>query len=199
MTTEHESTADAIGGAQTNLAEVKDRHGGTDVVAAVLGALTALGTMVLLGAFLTAGAAGIDYQPVLIDGDGNLETVEVVGSLVAVAVVFASFLVGGFAAGRISRFDGALNGLGAALVFILVSGLLALAAVLFGDEYNALIDTGLPNWFAQLDANDVTVKALAAAAAGMVAALLGGYIGGAGGVGYNREIDAAIAQTASTS
>jgi hypothetical protein len=82
------TTAQTVGGAETNMRSVKKRYGGGDLVAATLGMLAALGMLALIGAFLAAGAGGIDFQPNLIDSDGNLETVEVLGSLVAIGAVF---------------------------------------------------------------------------------------------------------------
>lgn len=198
MTTQSpEANADLVAGAQTDLQTVKNRYGGGDIVAALMGMLVALGMLALIGALLGAGAAGIDFQPNVIDADGNLETVEVVGSLVAIGAVFLAFFVGGFAAGRISRFDdGALNGLGAALLFVLLVAIFAALGAWVGAEYNAFAATDLPNWFAQFGADDLTLKVIAAAAAGIVAACLAGYIGGAVGSAYNTKVNAAIAQQA---
>ena len=44
--------------------------------------------------------------------------------------------------------------------------------------------------------DDVTIKAIAGGAAGIVAALLGGYTGGLLGEQYHRQIDAAVATAA---
>ena len=171
---------------------IKDRFGGADVVAGILGMLAALGTLVFLSALLAAGAGDIPYQLNQIDVDGNLNEVEVVGAIVALAVVFVSFFVGGWAAGRMARYDGAINGVGVALWFILLVAIFGLLGAWFGTEYNAFSGAGLPDWFAQIGADDVTVKAIAGAAAGVVAALLGGGIGGMLGEQYHRRVDAAL-------
>ena len=119
-----------------------------------------------------------------------------VGSLVAIAVVFVAFLVGGWAAGRIARYDGAINGVGVALWFILLVAIFGLLGVWFGTEFNAFRGPGLPDWFAQIGTDDVTLKAIAGAAAGIVAALLGGGVGGMMGEQYNRRVDAALTSEA---
>jgi uncharacterized membrane protein len=201
MTTQNYGTATAaqtVGGAETNMRSVKQRYGGGDLVAATLGMLAGLGMLALIGVLLAAGAGGIDFQPNLIDADGNLETFEMVGSLVAIGAVFLSFLVGGFAAGRISRFDGGLNGLGSALLFVLLVAIFGALGAWVGSEYNAFAATDLPNWFAQFDASDVTWAAILVAVAGIAVACFAGYLGGAAGTAYNRKVDAAITQEALT-
>jgi hypothetical protein len=116
----------------------------------------------------------------------------VIGAIVAIAVVFAAFFVGGWAAGRMARYDGGINGVGVALWFILLVAIFGLLGAWFGSEYNAFANAGLPDWFAQIGADDVTLKAIAGAAAGIVTALLGGGIGGQLGEQYHRRVDAAM-------
>ncbi|MFP3883736.1 MAG: hypothetical protein ACLFRT_14615 [Actinomycetota bacterium] len=181
-----------IRGTEVDMGSIRDRFGGADVVAGILGMFAALGTLVFLGALLAAGSAGIDYQLNQIDVDGNLQEVEVIGAIVAIAVVLVSFFVGGLTAGRMARYDGAINGLGVALWFILLVAIFGALGIWFGQEYNAFAAVDLPNWFGQLGADDLTLKAIAGALAGIVAALLGGYLGGALGESYHRRADAAL-------
>lgn len=190
------SSRSRVRGAETDLGPIKDRFGGADVLAGLLGMFTALGVMVFLGSLLAAGAAGIPYQLNQIDIDGNLQEVEVVGAIVAIIVVLVSFIAGGWAAGRIARYDGGINGAGAALWFILVVAVFGLLGAWFGAEYNAFAGAELPDWFSQFDADDWTLKSIAGALAGVVAALLGGYLGGELGEKYHREVDAAVATKA---
>ena len=183
-------------GTEANLGSIRERFGGADLLAGILGMFTALGVLVFLGSLLAAGAAGIPYQLNAIDVDGNLQDVEVLGSIVAILVILASFVVGGLAAGRIARYDGAVNGVGAALWFILLVAVFAALGAWVGSEYNAFAAMDLPNWFSQIGADDVTLKAVAAGLAGAVAALLGGYMGGALGEQYHRRVDAAVVSEA---
>jgi hypothetical protein len=192
QTPDREVTRQRVRGAETDLGSIKDRFGGADVVAGILGMFAALGTLVFLGALLAAGAGEIPYQLNQIDVDGNLEEVEVIGAIVAIAVVFVSFFLGGWAAGRMARYDGGINGVGVALWFILLVAIFALLGAWVGPEYNAFAAAGLPDWFAQIGADDVTLKAIAGALAGVVAAVLGGGIGGQLGEQYHRRIDAAL-------
>lgn len=181
-----------VRGTETDMSSIKERFGGADVIAGILGMFAALGALVFLGALLAAGGAGIGYQLNQIDVDGNLQEAEVIGSIVAILVVLVSFFVGGWAAGRMARYDGGVNGAGVALWFILLVAIFGALGIWFGQEYNAFAALDLPNWFGQMGADDLTLKAIAGALAGIVAALLGGFIGGQLGEQYHTEVDAAL-------
>lgn len=185
-----------ISGAEVDMRSIRDRFGGADALAGILGMFAALGTLVFLGALLAAGNAGIGYQLNQIDLDGNLQEVEVIGAIVAIVVVLASFFVGGWTAGRVARYDGGINGLGVALWFILLVAIFGALGLWFGQEYNAFAGVDLPNWFGQLGAEEVTLKSIAGALAGIVAALLGGYLGGVVGEDYHMKADAALVSEA---
>lgn len=184
--------SDRIRGTEVDMRGIRERFGGADLLAGILGMFAALGTLVFLGALLAAGNAGIGYQLNQIDFDGNLQDVEIVGAIVAIVVVLASFFVGGWTAGRVARYDGGINGMGVALWFILVVAIFGALGIWVGQEYNAFAGIDLPNWFGQLGADEVTLKSIAGALAGIVAALLGGYLGGLMGEGFHQKADAAL-------
>lgn len=181
-----------IGGSE-NVAEVYERYGKPDLVASLVGMLAGLGALVFLGALITAGAGGIDYQLNIINEEGILDEASVVGLVVAALVVFAAFIVGGFAAGRMSRYNGGMNGLGAGLWMILLVAIFAGLGAWVGTEYNAFNRIDLPNWFAQIDVDDLTAMAAVASAVLVIATLAGGYLGGRLGETYHARVDAALA------
>ncbi|MDX1690823.1 MAG: hypothetical protein R3290_07360 [Acidimicrobiia bacterium] len=164
---------------------------GEDLLAAIAGMFTALGVLVFLQSLIAAGNASIDYQLNAVRLDGTVQEIEVVGAIVAIAVVLVSFVVGGWVAGRIAVVDGDRNGMGAALLFVLLVAVFGALGSWIGPEWNAFGNAALPDWFSQFAAADVTLKAVAAAAAGCVAALLGGAIGG--GLGERFSTDPAPA------
>ncbi|HET9202238.1 MAG TPA: hypothetical protein VFP67_03730 [Acidimicrobiia bacterium] len=170
----------------------RERFGGADLVASILGMLAGLGTFVFLGALFAAGAANVELQTNLLNQEGTLDEVEIVGALAAVAVAFVSFLVGGIAAGRMARFDGGMNGLGAGLWFLLLVAVFGALGAWVGAEYNAFAAANLPNWVSQIDVDDVTTAAVVMAAVSAAAILLGGYLGGRMGDAHNRKVDAAL-------
>jgi hypothetical protein len=182
-----------IGGSE-NVSDVYQRYGKPDLLASLVGMLAGLGTLALLGAIIAAGAGGIDYQLNLLNEEGTLDEASVVGLVVAALVVFASFVVGGFAAGRMSRYNGGLNGMGAGLWLILLVAIFAALGAWVGTEYNAFNRLDLPNWFAQIDVDDLTAAAAIASAVLVVATLAGGYVGGRLGEAYHTRVDAALAE-----
>lgn len=184
-----------IGGSE-NLSEVYERFGKTDLVASVTGMFAGLGVLVFLGALIAAGAATIDYQLNMINEDGTLDEASIVGLVVAAIVVFVSFIVGGFAAGRMARYSGGLNGFGAGLWLILLLAVFAALGAWVGTEYNVFNQLDLPNWFGQIDADDLTAMAVVASAVLIVATLAGGYIGGRLGETYHTRVDAALVDAA---
>ena len=56
-----------------------------------------------------------------------------------------AYYCGGYVAGRMSRFDGARQGIGVWVIALAVTVVLALAAVIAGDEYNVLERLDLPS------------------------------------------------------
>lgn len=175
-----------------DLSEVHEKYGKADFLASMLGMFTALGVMVFLGALIAAGAGGIEYQLNLIDVEGVLDEASTIGLAVAAAVVFVSFIAGGFAAGRMARYSGGMNGLGAGLWMILLVAVFAALGAWVGAEYNAFAQAELPNWFAQVDADDLTAMAIVASAVLVAVTLLGGYLGGRLGETYHTRVDAAV-------
>jgi hypothetical protein len=174
------------------VATVRERFGKADLVASILGMFAALGTLVFLTALFAAGAANVELQTNLLNQDGTLDEVEIVGAIAAMAVLFVSFLVGGIAAGRMSRYDGGINGMGTALWFLLLVVVFAALGTWVGQEYNAFALADLPNWAAQVDVEEVTTAAIVMSAVAVGVTLLGGYIGGRIGDSYNRKVDAAL-------
>lgn len=188
----HEATGQGIAGTETRTTSVRERFGGIDTPAALAGMLTALGTIVFLASLVAAGAGGLEYQLNAIDVEGNVQEVAIVGLVTAALVVFASFLVGGWAAGRMARYDGGINGLATAVWMLLLVAIFAALGAFVGSEFNAFQQAGLPDWFSQLRGDDVTVAAIVAAIVMVVAMFGGGYLGGKLGEGYHRTVDAAL-------
>ncbi len=180
-----------IAGAE-DISSFYDRYGKSDILASLIGMFAGFGTLVFLGALIAAGAGGIDYQLNIINEEGALDEASVVGLILAAILVFVSFIVGGFAAGRMSRYNGGMNGLGAGLWMILLVAIFAALGAWVGAEYNAFNRAELPNWFAQIDVDDLTAMAAIATAVLVVATLAGGYVGGRLGETYHTRVDAAL-------
>jgi uncharacterized membrane protein len=181
---------------EADVVTARERFGGADLVASILGMLTGLGTLIFLAALFAAGAANVELQTNLLNQEGTLDEVEIIGAIAAVAVAFVSFLVGGIAAGRIARFDGGMNGLGAGLWFLLLVAVFGALGAWVGEEYNAFAVADLPNWVSQIDVDEVTTAAFIMSAVFAAVILLGGWLGGRIGDSHNRKVDAAILEDA---
>lgn len=184
-----------IGGSE-DVSEVYERFGKADLVASLVGMFAGLGVLVFLGALLAAGADSIDFQLNLINEEGGLDEASILGLVVAAVVVFISFLVGGYAAGRMARYSGGLNWLGAGLWLILLVAVFAALGAWVGAEYNAFSQLDLPNWFSQIDTDELTTMAVVATVVMVAATLAGGYIGGRIGETYHTRVDAALIDAA---
>ena len=178
------------------VAAVRERFGRGDLSASFLGMLTAVGLLALIGAAAAAAGNTIDYQLNLIDGQGALDELSSLGVLMALGAVFVSFLLGGLAAGRMARYDGALNGMGTALWMLLLITVFAALGAFVADEVNILTDSGLPNWIAQIDSENATTAAVVVGASSIVLMFVAGFIGGRLGEMYHRRLDIAMIDAA---
>jgi hypothetical protein len=170
-----------------------DRFGGFDVPAQLTGMLVAIGLVVLLGGIAGAVIGSIAYQTGL---QGNLNEISVGALVSGLVVLLVSFLIGGWAAGRIARYDGGRNGLMTAVWFLILTAILAGLGIWFGAEYNVVGRVDLPNWFdAWFSDRDVTTAAALSGLGAVVATLVGGFLGGLWGERYHRRADATIADT----
>ena len=169
--------------------EARSRFGGLDIPASLVGMLTALALVVLLAGLIGAALGAIGYQTGLKE---NAQEITAAGLAGGIVTLFIAFLVGGWAAGRIARYDGALNGLFAGIWTLLLAAILAGLAAWLGDEYNVFERVGLPQWFSR---DALTLGAIISGLAAVAAMLIGGLLGGIWGERYHRRADATIAAT----
>ena len=181
--------ASADDDARTEQAE----HGGTKVGVAFLGWLTAIGTAVVLTSVLAlaATAFGITTGTTLEDATARVREdpgAGAVASAVVVAVVLGvSFWCGGYAAGRMARFDGTRQGLAVWLWALLVTLLTAGLAAVAGEEYDVLAALdGVPRLPAL---GDGLTQGLVAGAAVAGISLAASLLGGRAGMRYHRMVD----------
>jgi MFS family permease len=157
--------------------------------------LTALALTLLLAGLVAAAVGSVAFETG-IDERLDATTTEIsVGSVVAGIVVLAiAFLVGGWAAGRMSRYDGGRNGMMTAVWFLVLGLVLAGLGVWLGDEYNIAqrVDL-LPDWFGTwFEQEDVTVGAIVSGVASIAVILLAGFSGGKLGERFHRRADDVI-------
>ena len=176
--------------------ELRERFGGVDTPAAIAGMFTAMGVFLFLAGLGAAGAGGLAFQVDLSDAEGAVEEVSLIGGILALVGLFVAFLIGGWAAGRMARYDGGLNGAMTAFWMLLLIVVFAALGTWAGQEYNAFAQMNLPDWVSGVSGDEVTAAAVIGGVLGLVVMFLGGFIGGKWGEAYHRKADAALADAA---
>ena len=168
--------------------EARARFGGIDIPATIAGALAALGTAALLAGIL-AGAGTYGYQLGIDNAEEKLTAGGLIGGL---ATLFIAFLVGGWVAGRVARYDGGRNGVLTALWFVLLAAATAALGAWAGDKYDVFRNVNLPQWF---DSDALTGAAIATGLLALAVMVGAGWLGGRLGERYHRRADALVART----
>lgn len=164
----------------------KARFGGVDLPAAFVGMLAAVSMVLILGGIVGAIAGTqLDYQSALT----NVEEATVGAVAVSLLILIVSFFVGGWAAGRMARFDGVANGILVGVLAIIVGIVLAAITAAIGTEYDLVPNVNL-NQFA----TDETLTAAGALGAllALLAILAASALGGQYGERYNEAVDSRL-------
>ena len=181
------ATASALATAR---ARQRDEYGGINWGSSFFGWLVAVGVAALLTALLAAAGAAIGLTSTSeTEAVSNTEEIGVGGGIALVVVLMLAYYAGGYVAGRMSRFDGARQGLGTWAIGLIVTIALAAAAVVLGDAYNVLEQLNLPS----LPVGDETLATggIIALAAILLGTLLAAMFGGKVGERYHKRVDRA--------
>ena len=169
-------------------ARQREEYGGINWGAAFFGWLVAVGLGSLLVGIVAAAGAAVGLTQVSgSEAEQNAEEIGLGGAIVLLAVLMLAYYSGGYVAGRMSRFDGARQGFGAWLFGIVITILLALAAVILGSEYNVLEQLNLPS--VPVGDSTLTTGGAIALAAVLLGSLLAAVVGGKAGERYHRKVD----------
>ncbi|HKG35729.1 MAG TPA: hypothetical protein VKA89_04725 [Solirubrobacterales bacterium] len=168
----------------------RDEYGGFNIGAAFFGWLVAVGIAVLLTALLSAAGAAIGLTS-LTEGEArsSADAISIVGGILFVAVLAIAYYAGGYVAGRMSRFDGARQGLGVWLFGLVATIALAVLGAIAGSEYNLLSQLNLPR--IPIDEGSLATGAVIALIAILIATVLAAIAGGKVGERYHRKVDRA--------
>jgi hypothetical protein len=167
-----------------------EEFGGINWGAAFFGWLVAVGLGALLVGLLAAAGAAVGLTELSTsEATGEAESIGVGGAIALLVVLAIAYYCGGYVAGRMSRFDGARQGLGAWLIGLIVTIALAVAGAVLGSEYNVLEQLDLP----ALPVGDSTLATggAIALAAVLIGTLLAAIVGGKAGERYHRKVDRA--------
>jgi hypothetical protein len=183
-TGEGAATAEAL---ETARVRQRAKFGGVNWGASFFGWLVAVGIAALLTSLLVAAGAAIGLTESDVTNDADEITLG--GGIALVVVVLLAYYAGGYVAGRMSRFDGGRQGLATWAIGLIVTVGLALAAVIFGDEYNVLEQFNLPS----IPVGDETLATggIIASAAIVIGSAVAAMAGGKVGERYHRRVDRA--------
>ena len=124
--------------------------------------------------------------------ESNAGTISLVGAVVLLLVLAIAYFMGGYNAGRLSRFDGGRQGFGVWLVGLVITLLLGAAGAIFGSQYNVLkkldVQPRVP-----VHEGTFATGGLIALAAVIVITLLAAVLGGKTGERYHKKGDRAAA------
>jgi hypothetical protein len=180
------------GAARDAVQAQRDRFGGIKWGAAFFGWLSANGLAVILIALLSAGGVAIGLAQNVDSADEAVEqagTLGIGGGIAVLVVLFLAYLAGGYVAGRMSRFDGARQGVAVWLIGLLVVLVLAVAGVALGAQYNVLQQLNLPR--IPIDEGTATTAGIITLVAILLVTLLGAVLGGKLGERFHRRVDRA--------
>jgi hypothetical protein len=174
----------------------KDEYGGVKVGLAFFGWLTATGTAVMLTAFVAAAgtvvsvATNTDAGSATTAAAHDPKTVGIVGAIVLLIVLFASYYCGGYVAGRMARFHGLRQGMAVWLWAVMIAAVVAVLAALAGSQYDVLSKL---NSFPRIPVSqgNLTSGGLIALVVVAAGSLAGALLGGQAGMVFHRKVDRA--------
>jgi len=171
-------------------ARQREEYGGINWGAAFFGWLVAVGVAVLLTGLLAAAGAAIGLTESSSEAQSTPpETLSLAGAIALLAVLAIAYYCGGYVAGRMSRFDGARQGIGAWVVGLLITIGAAILAVIAGSEYNVVERANLPRL--PIGEETLTTGGAIATVAIVLGTLLFSALGGVAGARYHRKVDRA--------
>ena len=169
-------------------ARQREEFGGVNWGSAFFGWLVAVGMAAILLGLLSAAGAAFGLSDVSdSEAKQNAETIGIIGAILLLLVLGIAYFCGGYVSGRMSRFDGGRQGVAVWVLGLVVTIALAVAAALFGAEYNVLERLNLPR--IPIDEGSLTAGAAITLAVVVIATLLLAMMGGKAGERYHKRID----------
>lgn len=176
----------------TSDAHARDKFGGLNLGAAFFGWIVAVGVAILLagivGAVLTAVGSSIEVTQS--DAERSAGTIGVSTAIVLLVILALAYYAGGYVAGRMSRFDGARQGLGVWIIGLLVTIVAIALGGIFGSKYNVLERVDLPR--IPISNDQLGWGGVIAGVAVVLVTLLFAILGGVLGQRYHNRVDRAV-------
>jgi len=169
--------------------EAREKFGGLNWGACFFGWLVAIAVAILLTSIVGAvvAAAGSSTSVTQSEAERRLGDIGLAAAIVLLVVLGVGYFAGGYVAGRMSRFDGARQGLGVWLIGLVVTVLAIALGAIFGSQYNVLNRVNLPNL--PISTEQLGWGAAITAAAVIALTLLAAMLGGKVGHRYHSRVD----------
>jgi len=166
-----------------------DRHRGLNGGAAFFGWLVAVAMTGLLVAIVGAVAAGVgsSMDLTMADAEQQADRLGIATASLLLAILLIGYFCGGYVAGRMSRFNGAKQGLGVWLFGVLISIVVGALSALFGSQYDILARIELPS--ISVSSETLTIGGLIALGVVLLGTLVAALAGGRVGTRYHHKID----------
>ena len=165
-------------------ARQREEYGGVNWGSAFFGWLVAVGLGALLVGLLAAMGAAVGLTDV-----SETDEVGIAGTIFLLAALGVAYYCGGYVAGRMSRFDGARQGIGAWALGLLITLAAAVLAVIAGSESNVVERANLPRL--PVGTETLTTGGAIASIVILAGTLLFAALGGIAGARYHDKIDRA--------
>lgn len=173
-------------------AEARDKFGGLNIGAAFFGWLVAIAIAILLTSIVGAvlAAVGSNAKITRSEAERTAGTIGVAAGIVLLVVLALAYYTGGYVAGRMSRFDGAKQGIGVWVIGLVVTIVALALGAIFGAQYNILDRVNLPR--IPISTSELGWGGIITAIAVIVLTLLAAALGGVVGHRYHNRVDRAV-------
>lgn len=176
---------------RTGATDARERFGGLNIGAAFFGWLVAIAVAILLtsivGAVLTAVGSSMEFTQS--DAERSAGTIGISAAIVLLVVLAIGYYTGGYVAGRMSRFDGARQGIGVWVIGLVVTVIALAVGAIFGSQYNILDRVDMPR--IPISTDHLEWGGIIAAILVVVLTLLAAALGGIVGHRYHDRVDRA--------
>jgi len=167
----------------------REKFGGVNLGAAVFGWLVAVALGTILTSVIGALVAAVGSEAQISQSDAEREagTLGAAAAIVLVLVLLLAYYTGGYVAGRMSRFDGAKQGVAVWGIGLLVTLAAVVLGAVFGSQYNILDRVDLPR--IPVPTDSLTTAGLLTAGVLVLGTLVVAMLGGKVGNRYHHRVD----------
>ncbi len=167
----------------------RDEFGGVNWGAAFFGWLVAIALSILLTGIFGAIAAGIGSSTSVTQtqAERSAGTIATATAIALLVILMIGYFAGGYVAGRMSRFDGGRQGAAVWVVGLIITIIVVVIGLIFGDQYDIFARVDLPSL--PIPTDQATAGGLITLAAVILTTLLTAYLGGKAGQHYHAKID----------